>query len=151
MLRNDVISRVGGEGRGWDGIWVSRVNHSPRTSTAYIYLYAFVFVTLAFGRIAARISPRRSFIFTPRFAISRSRYKNFEPRRTKLVHTSFLPSREDNFSFIDPGIAMLHPKCWKHRDLCIIATPVSRSNQPILNSPKGRKKERKRKKETRRE
>lgn len=117
----------------------------------YLFIRVRICNSCVWSDCSADFAERRSFIFTPRFAISRSRYKNFEPRRTKLVHTSFLPSREDNFSFIDPGIAMLHPKCWKHRDLCIIATPVSRSNQPILNSPKGRKKERKRKKETRRE
>lgn len=94
-----MLYRVSGEGGREDGIWVSRVNHSPRTSTAYIYLlYAFVARICnschgGVGRIAARISRRRSFIFTPRFVISRSRYKNFEASSTKLVRTSFLRSR----------------------------------------------------------
>lgn len=149
MLRNDVISRVGGEGRGWDGIWVSRVNHSPRTSTAYIYLYAFVFVTLAFGRIAARISQREGRLFLHQDSQFRDRDTRISSRgeRNSFIRLSYLPGRIISLLSIRGSRYCKHPKCWKHRDLCIIATPVSRSNQPILNSPKGRKKERKKEEE----
>lgn len=115
-----------------DGIWVSRVNHSPRTSTAYIYLYV-----LVFARIAARIKPRRSFIFTPKIR----HFKNFEPNSfvSYLVFLTF-----QGIISLSPFIDrddFANPKCWKSscRDLRIIATF---SNQPILNSRKERRKER---------
>lgn len=137
MLRNDVISRVGG--RGWGMEYgcqesITRLVHQP-----HIFIYTCSYSPLA--RIAARISPRRSFIFTPKIR----HFKNFEPNSfvSYLVFLTF-----QGIISLSPFIDrddFANPKCWKSscRDLRIIATF---SNQPILNSRKERRKNREREK-----
>lgn len=121
-----------------DGIWVSRVNHSPRTSTAYIYLYVLVFA--ARSDCSADKAEKVVYFYT-----KIRHFKNFEPNSfvSYLVFLTF-----QGIISLSPFIDrddFANPKCWKSscRDLRIIATF---SNQPILNSRKERRKNREREK-----
>lgn len=115
---------------------ITRLVHQP-----HIFIYTCSYSPLA--RIAARISPRRSFIFTPKIR----HFKNFEPNSfvSYLVFLTF-----QGIISLSPFIDrddFANPKCWKSscRDLRIIATF---SNQPILNSRKERRKEREKRNST---
>lgn len=122
-----------------DGIWVSRVNHSPRTSTAYIYLYVLVFA--ARSNCSADFAEKVVYFYT--------QDSSFQEFRTKLIPYLVFLTFQGIISlspFIDRD-DFANPKCWKSscRDLRIIATF---SNQPILNSRKERRKEREKRNST---